>query len=217
MPIPDKLAECDLLRLGSRLVVKNRLPIISFQKLWWQDHKADTDRRQQQSGKRTDINYALPTGKSEKRRGRFLEINKLVFEIVFDYQVMTLICIFQKLQAALHRHDLTPFCHVGRGNIDHVAVFITVMDVISIIPKNSASMNKRRGREGYLAKIRIHFMNKVKADWAAQAYDPGGASLTFAPADVEELEVLCEEAADPEPEPPAPPAPKRKKHKRRRK
>lgn len=51
----------------------------------------------------------------------------------------------------------------------------------------------------------------------AQAYDPGGASLTFAPADVEELEVLCEEAAEPEPEPPAPPAPKRKKHKRRRK
>ena len=58
---------------------------------------------------------------------------------------------------------------------------------------------------------------KFKADWAAQAYDPGGASLTFAPADVEELEVLCEEAAEPEPEPPAPPAPKRKKHKRRRK
>ena len=57
---------------------------------------------------------------------------------------------------------------------------------------------------------------KFKADWAAQAYDPGGASLTFAPADVEELEVLCEEAAEPEPEPPAPPAPKRKKHKRRR-
>jgi len=43
---------------------------------------------------------------------------------------------------------------------------------------------------------------KFKADWAAQAYDPGGASLTFAPADVEELEVLCEEAAEPEPEPP---------------
>ena len=41
---------------------------------------------------------------------------------------------------------------------------------------------------------------KFKADWAAQAYDPGGASLTFAPADVEELEVLCEEAAEPEPE-----------------
>ena len=56
---------------------------------------------------------------------------------------------------------------------------------------------------------------KFKADWAAQAYDPGGASLTFATADVEELEVLCEEAT--EPEPPAPPAPKRKKHKRRRK
>lgn len=56
---------------------------------------------------------------------------------------------------------------------------------------------------------------KFKADWAAQAYDPGGASLTFAPADVEELEVLCEEAT--EPEPPAPPAPKREKHKRRRK
>ena len=37
------------------------------------------------------------------------------------------------------------------------------------------------------------------------------------PADVEELEVLCEEAAEPEPEPPATPAPKRKKHKRRRK
>ena len=35
---------------------------------------------------------------------------------------------------------------------------------------------------------------KFKADWAAQAYDPGGASLTFAPADVEELEGLCEEA-----------------------
>lgn len=27
---------------------------------------------------------------------------------------------------------------------------------------------------------------KFKADWAAQAYDPGGASLTFAPADVED-------------------------------
>ena len=58
-------------------------------------------------------------------------------------------------------------------------------------------------------------LEKFKADWAAQAYDPGGASLTFAPADVEELEVLCEEATEPEPH--APPAPKRKKHKRRRK
>ena len=33
---------------------------------------------------------------------------------------------------------------------------------------------------------------KFKADWAAQAYDPGGASLTFAPADVETARFLID-------------------------
>lgn len=52
-----------------------------------------------------------------------------------------------------------------------------------------------------------------KADWTAGTYDPGSA-FTFGPADVEEIEVLCEEVKT---EPPSPPPAKKKKRKRRRK
>lgn len=58
-------------------------------------------------------------------------------------------------------------------------------------------------------------LEKFKADWAAQTYDPG-AVLAFAPADVEELEVICEEVIPPEPPHPTPP-PKKKKKGRKRK
>lgn len=58
-------------------------------------------------------------------------------------------------------------------------------------------------------------LEKFKADWAAQTYDPG-AILSFAPADVEELEVICEEVIPPEPPRPTPP-PKKKKKGRKRK
>lgn len=57
-----------------------------------------------------------------------------------------------------------------------------------------------------------------KADWTAGTYDPGSA-FTFDPADVEEIEVLCEEVKPPESaaHSPAPVKPKHKKRKRRRK
>lgn len=57
-------------------------------------------------------------------------------------------------------------------------------------------------------------LEKFKADWAAQTYDPG-CVLTFDPADVEEIEVICEEVIPPEPPRPTPP-PKRKKKGRKK-
>lgn len=60
-------------------------------------------------------------------------------------------------------------------------------------------------------------LDKFKADWAAQTYDPG-AVLTFPAEDVEEIEVLCEEVMPPEPpEQTTPPRKKKKKRARRRK
>ena len=62
-------------------------------------------------------------------------------------------------------------------------------------------------------------LEKFKADWAAEKYDPG-AAIVFHPADVEEIEVISEEVIPP-PEPPAPAeppaAPSRKAKKRRKK
>ena len=52
-----------------------------------------------------------------------------------------------------------------------------------------------------------------KADWTAKTYDPGSA-FTFDPADVEEIETLCEEVLPPDP---APAKSKQRKRKRRRK
>lgn len=57
-------------------------------------------------------------------------------------------------------------------------------------------------------------LEKFKADWKAETYDPG-AVLSFSPADVEEIEVICEEVKPPEPPRPAPP-PKQKKKRRRK-
>lgn len=58
---------------------------------------------------------------------------------------------------------------------------------------------------------------RFKADWTAGTYDPGSA-FTFDPADVEEIETLCEEILPPDPATaPAPAEPKQRKHKRRRK
>lgn len=36
---------------------------------------------------------------------------------------------------------------------------------------------------------------KFKADWEAKKYECEGASLVFAPEDVEELETICEEVS----------------------
>lgn len=62
-------------------------------------------------------------------------------------------------------------------------------------------------------------LEKFKADWAAEKYDPG-AAIVFHPADVEEIEVISEEVIPP-PEPPTPAeppaAPSRKSKKRRKK
>lgn len=58
-------------------------------------------------------------------------------------------------------------------------------------------------------------LEKFKADWAAQTYDPG-AILSFAPADVEELEVICEEVKPSEPPRPTPPPKKKRKGRKRR-
>lgn len=57
---------------------------------------------------------------------------------------------------------------------------------------------------------------KFKADWTAGTYDPGSA-FTFDPADVEEIETLCEEILPPPDPDPAPSKPKQRKRKRRRK
>ena len=57
-------------------------------------------------------------------------------------------------------------------------------------------------------------LEKFKADWAAQTYDPG-AILSFRPVDVEEIEVICEEVIPPEPPRPAPPQKKKKKRRRK--
>lgn len=61
-------------------------------------------------------------------------------------------------------------------------------------------------------------LDKFKADWAGQTYDPG-AVLCFDPADVEEIEVLCEEVIPPEPSHTSPPPQNhtKKKKTRRRK
>lgn len=56
-------------------------------------------------------------------------------------------------------------------------------------------------------------LESFKADWAAEKYDPG-CVLCFDPADVEELEVICEEVIPP---PPRPANNQNGKKKRRRK
>lgn len=56
-------------------------------------------------------------------------------------------------------------------------------------------------------------LEAFKAVWAAGEYDPGCA-LCFDPADVEEIEVICEEVKPPEP--PRPTQPPRKKKRRRK-
>lgn len=59
-------------------------------------------------------------------------------------------------------------------------------------------------------------LDAFKRDWKAGTYEPAGV-LTFDPADVEELEVLCEEVKTEPHAPPSPPGTSRKKRKRRRK
>lgn len=60
-------------------------------------------------------------------------------------------------------------------------------------------------------------LDKFKADWTGQTYDPG-AVLCFRAEDVEEIEVMCEEIIpQEEQEAPASRRKKKKKHARRRK
>lgn len=59
-------------------------------------------------------------------------------------------------------------------------------------------------------------LDKFKADWDGQTYDPG-ATLCFQPEDVEEIEVLCEEYIPPEPPETLARSRKKKKKARRRK
>ena len=157
MAVPDKLAQSDLLCLGSGLIIKGGFFSVGGKKLWRQNHKADSDGGQQKPGKRANINHALPSGKSEQGRSRLLKIHELIFKIILNYKMMPLICIFQKLQTAFYRHDLAPLGHMRRGNINHIAVFIPIVDFIAVIRKNSTSMDKRRCGKGYLFEIRIYF------------------------------------------------------------
>lgn len=52
-----------------------------------------------------------------------------------------------QLQASFYRHDLAPFCHVSRRNIDHIAAFVPVMDIKAVILKDGAACGEGRCRE----------------------------------------------------------------------
>ena len=49
-----------------------------------------------------------------------------------------------QLQASFYRHDLAPFGHVRRGNIDHIAAFVPVMDIKAVILKDGAACGEGR-------------------------------------------------------------------------
>ena len=49
-----------------------------------------------------------------------------------------------QLQASFYRHDLAPFRHVSRRNIDHIAAFVPVMDIKAVILKDGAACGEGR-------------------------------------------------------------------------
>ena len=61
--------------------------------------------------------------------------------MVIDLRMM------DQLQASFYRHDLAPFCHVSRRNIDHIAAFVPIMDIKAVILKDGAACGEGRCRE----------------------------------------------------------------------
>ena len=49
----------------------------------------------------------------------------------------------KQLQTPGNRHDLAPLCHMGRGNIDDIAVLIPVAHIKAKILKDGAALDKR--------------------------------------------------------------------------
>ena len=52
-----------------------------------------------------------------------------------------------KFHTTADRHDLSPFCHVSRGNINNITVFVTVTYIKTIICKDRTSLYKRSVRK----------------------------------------------------------------------
>ena len=90
MSIPDKLAECNLLCLGSSLVIVCRFLAIDIGERRRKHHKADSNGGQQKPGKGTDVDNILPACETEQRRGRFLQVDKLIFKIILNDQAVML-------------------------------------------------------------------------------------------------------------------------------
>ena len=156
MTVADKLAESNLLRLGCSLTVIVGPSVVFVRKRWRQYHKTDTDRREEKTRKGTKIDHIMSACETEQRRRRFLEIYKFIFKIIFNDETALCSGIVDQLHTPGYRHDLSPFCHMRRGDIDDITVFISIMYFKSIIRKNSTSLNKRRCWKGY----RLSFTQK---------------------------------------------------------
>ena len=70
--------------------------------------------------------------------------NKFVFEIILNDQMVIDLRMTDQLQASFYRHDLAPFRHVRRRNIDHIAAFVPVMDIKAVILKDGAACGEGR-------------------------------------------------------------------------
>ena len=155
MSVADKLAQSNLLCLGGSLIVKVRLFVgMRPQEDGRKDHKADPDRRKEKSGKGTNIDHILSACKTKQGGRRFLQIYKFIFKIIFNDEAVTLTSAYSiSSRRRDNRHDLSPFGHMSRGNIDDIAVFIPVMDLKSIILKKQYFPEQRRvlGKETVLS------------------------------------------------------------------
>ena len=80
--------------------------------------------------------------------GWALHIDKFIFIIILNDEASVRGSVRDQLQPSGYGHDLSPFCHVGRGDVDDVRVFVTVMNVKAIVRKDRAALNKRRIGEG---------------------------------------------------------------------
>ena len=77
-----------------------------------------------------------------------MEINKFILEIVLNDQAASGKCMAEQLQTPGNRHDLPPFCHVGRGDIDNVAVFVPVCNLKAVILEDGAALKEGRSGKG---------------------------------------------------------------------
>lgn len=63
--------------------------------------------------------------------------------------------VIHQLQASGNRHNITPFCHMCRRNINNITVLIPVIYLKSIVMKHSASLYKGRiGKRNSLALLK---------------------------------------------------------------